>query len=497
MRRSLGRAAGVVVVAVLVGALCVVARRPAPLPRKQVLARIPARYAPNGFAVSDDLRHTALQERLPDGVRMILDGTPGPPYAFLSTRSFAPESDRLFYWATQKAAGRPDETSLVAAGTPYRVGVSRHEYLTFPPDGRRWAVLAAVPAEGDEPSPDDRRVFVLVDGREQGRWPDASVPQFSGDGAHAAWLVAEPAPVGEARRRLLVDGLPRAEFAADPGRCLPPIEADVEGARLPRYERVLYLSDGRLVALVRDGDGWTLWRDGAALRRYPVAFPASGSVIEVVDDFCPRQPAIASGSLAAAKRAPAMVWWERSDGRWRLVRDGEPVDDLTCERYWDLPQPVVSDDGGAWAYACVTGTPATGEEIRVVTPRARYGPYQAVWALALSDDGARVAYGASVGGDARAPWQVYADGVPYRPHYYSVWRPRFDPSGRHLAWEGLPTAGTRPALAIDGRNLARVDQLINGPFFLTPDWASWAVRHGRRLVRINLRLGAPRSSLAF
>jgi hypothetical protein len=491
MSRSMGRAAGAAVAVMLVISGC--SER---LPRKQVLARLPASWAPAGFAVSDDLRHYAFQERLTGGgVRMIQDGTPGPVYAFLSTRSFAPESDRLFSWATRRADGRRDETLLVAAGTPYPVGMSRHEFLTFPPDGSRWAVVAAVPPTGDEGPPGDRRVFVLVDGHEQGRWSDASVPAFSDDAAHVAWIVAEPAPAGEVHRRLLVDGAPRAEFAGVPGRCVPPLDADVEGAGLPRYERAFYLADGRLVALVRDGDGWALWRAGEVIRRYAVAFPASGAITEVVDDFCPRQPAIAGGSLVAARNAPTMVWWERADGRWRLVRDGERVDDLTCMRFWDLPPPVVSDDGKAWAYPCVTGTSASGDEVFVVTPRGRHGPYEAVWAITLSDDGNRVAYGASVGGDASAPWRVYADGVAYPPRYYSVWRPRFDPTGRHLAWEGLRVPGGRTALAIDGHDLVQVDQLINGPFFLAPGWASWAVRQGHRLARINLPLRARRRAL--
>ena len=86
---------------------------------------------------------------------------------------------------------------------------------------------------------------------------------------------------------------------------------------------------------------------------------------------------------------------------------------LDDQRYWDLPPPVVSDDGRAWAYPCVTGTSTGGDEIFVVTSRGRHGPYKAVWAITLSDDGSRVAYGATVDDDPSTPWQVYADGVPY------------------------------------------------------------------------------------
>src|SRR5262245_12672347 len=108
MRRSMGSAA---VAAALAGGLLFVmgCSEPPPwLPSKQVLSRLPAHWSPGGYAVSNDLEHYAFQERLADGVRMIEDGKPGPVYGFLNTRSFAPESDRLFYWAIQHASGGRD-----------------------------------------------------------------------------------------------------------------------------------------------------------------------------------------------------------------------------------------------------------------------------------------------------------------------------------------------------------------------------------------------------
>jgi hypothetical protein len=89
---------------------------------------------------------------------------------------------------------------------------------------------------------------------------------------------------------------------------------------------------------------------------------------------------------------------------------------------------------------------------------------------------------------------MYVDGVPFAPRYHAVWRPRFDPSGRHVAWEGIPTPGSRPILALDGRNLVRFDHLVAGPVYLQPGWVSWAVRQGRRIARINFPLD-PRNAL--
>jgi hypothetical protein len=149
---------------------------------------------------------------------------------------------------------------------------------------------------------------------------------------------------------------------------------------------------------------------------------------------------------------------------------------------------VLSRDGQSWAYACVTGVPVTGQEVLVVTPGARHGPYREVWGLALSDDGRRVAYGASPDGGTGSSWHIYADGVPYPAAFYATWRPRFDPSGTHLGWEAIPQQGARPVLGLGRRSLLRFDDLVDGPAYLKPGWVSWAVRNGRHLSRVNFPL---------
>lgn len=462
------------------------------LPRKTVLARMPPGYVPGSFAVSDDFAHAAYQVKTRQGVRMVRDGVSGPTYRSIVTRSFAPRTDRLFYWA--RGFG-PHETFLVENEHPHPVGASRHEYLVFTPDGRRWAVTAAVPASADgAPVPESARILVMADGVEQGRYPEATAPALSHDGRHLAYVVADAAPDGATRRRLLVDGEERRVFTGVAARCVAPVQVAGEGPMLPLHERVLYLSDGTLVALVRDGEGWVLERAGQPVATYAVSVPiqTENPVLEVRDEACRTSAAVASGSLTGATDAPVLAWWERVAGgpgeRWRLVRDGAPVDDLTCVRPWEAQAPVLTADGRAWVYACVTGVPVTGQEVLVVTPAARHGPYREVWGLALSDDGRRVAYGASPEGGLDATWRIFADGEPVSPPYYATWRPRFDPSGRHVGWEAITKPGGRLVLGIDERALVRFDDLIDGPANLARGWMSWAVRNGRRLSRVNLRL---------
>ena len=146
---------------------------------------MPEGYVEGSYAVSRDMAHAAYQVKTSQGVHMVRDGAAGPTYRHLMTRGFAPDSDRLFYWARGFA---PHETYLVENDRRYPVGYSRREYLVFTPDGRHWALTAGAPVPADDwPVPDEARVLVMTDGIEQGRYPDATVPALSADGLWIAW----------------------------------------------------------------------------------------------------------------------------------------------------------------------------------------------------------------------------------------------------------------------------------------------------------------------
>ncbi len=472
---------------VLVGALLGACDRPPPVPRKVQLARLPAKVVPGSWSVSSDLVHTAFQVHGTDGIHIVRDGLREADWQTVSTRSFAPNTDRLFYWVRA-----PDgTTALVADGQVVPVGLSRHEYLVFDPSGAHWAVVAAAPVVAGQAADPDARIVVVADGTVRGRHRDASVPAWSHDGAHLAWVAVEPAEGERSQMRLLVDGAVRHAADMTPGPCLPPVQTVPEGAGLPADARALFLSDGRVVALLRDGDGWGVFRNGERLAHFDANVPVSsgGPVLTVESEACRTAATVVTGSLVVAADAPVVAWWERvagSDDRWRVMIDGAPADDVTCVRPWEAQPPVLSSDGRSWAYPCFTRFDASGQDVDIVTRGGRYGPHVEIYGVVLSDDGRRVGYGAtaSAGGD----WTLYADGVAFPHHYYSIWRPRFDPSGRHLAWEGQHTRGGRGVVVLDGRDLASFDDLLDGPTFLAPDHVSWVVRRNRRLTRLTFPL---------
>lgn len=473
----------------MLAAIGIACSRVPEVPRKTHLTRLPFEYVPGTLVASTDLQHFAYLVREDGGTSAILDGVRGPTFESATMRSFAPGSSRLFYWAQL-----PSERLLVADGTAVPVGATHHLYLTFDDDGSRWAMVAGVPKPPGASDPDpDKRVMIVVDGAERGRWRDAAVPALTRDGAHLAYIVRE-GPGDATPLQLVVDGAARGTAPWGPGACITPYDLQVDGPRLPAWLRTIYLSDGRLVVLWRDGEGWAVVRDGERIGgpfAVNVPAPDDGPGFDVSSEACNAAAAIVSTSVVAAEKAPVVAWWERvadSGGQWRVVRDGVPVDDTLCLEAWTDYPPILTPDGKTVAYPCVTTrTPGGGRQMHYVVGSRRFGPYSDVWSGAVSDDGRRVAF-AAIDVVPGSRWAVYVDGVAAPPRYRGVWRPRFDPSGRHVAWEGLLDRSGRGALDLDGHDVARFDELVSGPSYEIPGHVSWVIRRARLLTRVSLPL---------
>jgi hypothetical protein len=198
---------------------------------------------------------------------------------------------------------------------------------------------------------------------------------------------------------------------------------------------------------------------------------------------------IAAPSLAVASDVPVAVWWERMPGeaeRWRVVRDGAPVDGMHCASYWGTQAPVLSGDGAHVAYVCPTpAEPQAPLGHRwVMLDGRRFGTHIETWTLGLSPDGTQVAYGAAESLPIMA-WRIMVNGMPRTPPEELVWRPRFSPDGRHVLWAGGPERG-RGRIAIDARTVTRFDDVLHGPEFPAPRTAVWVIRRGRKISRLEV-----------
>jgi hypothetical protein len=221
-------------------------------------------------------------------------------------------------------------------------------------------------------------------------------------------------------------------------------------------------------------------RDGERLASYPASVIGAQGVQVLGGEECRIAAAIVPTSFARASKAPVAAWWERLAGteeRWRAVRDGRPVDEHVCTRFWATHPPELSPDGRRVAYAC-----AVGSDVFLIADGVRHGPYADVWGIAWSEDGRHFLYGASDGGPERA-WAIYVDGVNRLPRRELVWRPRF---GTVLAWQAQRERSELAMLGIERRPLVRFDDVLWGPTFTSRRRVAWVIRRGRRLTRIEV-----------
>lgn len=456
---------------------------------KHRLTRLPSTYRTGGIAIADDGLSWISAVRTGEGVVDITTGAGRiGSYQETSPPAFTPIARLPFFWTLQK----PADTMQIGLFVKDRIvptPFARPTPVVLSRDGAHWAIAAAVGAVEALPS-EVTPMVVMVDGVERGRYHDTSKPAFSFDGQHVAWLAED-----EGRKlSLVVDGAVRRTYdapAPPPGHTVSePLHRSTMASEMALQYAVQYLSDGRILAIVRDRAGWTVERDGTALASYdfnPTSRPDNGA--PDIDPFALTN-AFTPESLAVADAAPVAIWWERLPGapvQWRVVRDGTPVDGVVCLSAWTGQQPIVSPDGQHVAYPCTTNDGADfGDPPRVyiVVDGRRFGPYVNIWGLRLSDDGAHAVWAAATSKDANAPWRYAIDGLLLKTEVNEAFRPRLDPTNRHLAWLGRQ--GKHLRFGLDDTPLGTVDEVLWGPKFVDTRTAAWVVRKKHTLVRVDV-----------
>ena len=482
------RASDVRVAALLALAVVTAACTRSPDPGARRLLDLPETLHGGTVAIAEDGKTWAFVETTPAGERIVARGFTGPLHARVARPQFAPRTNALYYWAKDPVGEDEHIVFAMPDGRTVPTDLSEPGPLVFSADGSRVAAAAirrdTVPGEtGSDGRPVIReRVVMLVDGVEIGRWARTSQPSFSPDGKHVAFVHEDE----DGRGAVVVDGEVRHEIAPVEGTCATAVMSTARTLHSVLTAR--WLPDGKLLALGRDRDGFSVYLDDERVASYPTTQHEGGSAFVVaLDDQCRVRPAIAPRSFRVAEKAPVAAWWERIAGnaeRWRVVRNGAPVDDVLCDAPWEGEPPQLSADGRQCAYACVTLHGPTSREVAVITPGGkRHGPYAGIWGISFDDDGEHVTWGASNGAPQRA-WSIYADGVPVVERAQAVFRPRFTPDGSRVVWEAQRSPRGRYTLGVGPRRLAAFDEVYWGPEFPTRDRVAWVVRRRQRIVRI-------------
>ncbi len=463
---------------VALAALCAGCRGGASAIEKTVLTRLPPRYLANSIVVSHDGKAFAFVEVTDDGRHRVVSshGT-GEVHEECSKVAFAPKSDRVFYW-TRDGGWEHPTIAMVADGTPVPTSFVATGEMVFSADGSRWfgGGVARRPADGTL-----GEITMFVDGAPVAHVTDPTLPVFSADGRRFAYLTAT-----ERRVSLVVDGTVQRTFEPPTAECGAAALRSAPELDLPLRHLVQFLPDGSLLVATRDREGWGVYIGDTRVASYARAN------FDLADEQCARTSAFVPRSLRVAEQAPAAFWWERVAGDaelWRVVRNGRPVDAITCIEPWLRHPPEPSRDGEHVTYACATAGPDDIKVVFIVKDGMRYGAYDDVWGIAPTKNGEHVAYGAALGSGER-PWRVYVDGQLRVDKLLGVWRPRLAEDGTALAWQASLEETNRGFFGIDGRRLATFDQVLWGPEFLPGDRVGWVIRRGRKLTRITVPIAS-------
>jgi hypothetical protein len=461
--------------------------RPRIVVHREPLVTLPEQTRKKSVFVSDDGTDAVFVLDEPAGQRVIHAGREDLPFREVMPPRMAPQTKHVFYWAIDEAPLNSKMIFLVADGVPILSDIARTGPLIFSKNGGRWA---AVGGEERLTSFDEHRpgpVWLWVDFRPYGPYADMSLPTFSPDGRHVAYLIEDDG----GQVVLVVDGMPQRTFEAPTVPASPPHKRETTGPNLTPQCGATYLSDGNLLILATDRDGWAVMRGDTRLASYRRTLwdnSRGTPVIDFGDDELNRAAGFLPSSVVTASAAPVAAWWERlagADERWRVVRDGQPVDGTICARHSAPEGPVISPDGTHVAYACGTAPETQPGQTYVIHDGTRYGPYADVWGIALSPDGRRVAFGADSGAPDGPPWFYVVDGRRGRLQFDRVFPPRFSPDGRHVAW--VAERRHRLVLFLDHQGYASSDDLVWAPTFALGKGLSWAVIRGRRISRVDVQ----------
>ncbi len=445
----------------------------------RTLVRLPETARRQTLAIGSDGVTYAYVERTTAGERVVHSAGADREYEEVSHPVLLRETQRRLYWAIDRKLGEED-LLLVDNGQETRTGFRQPNPFVISRNGTRWATAGNFAHEVAGPG-SAGKAAVYSNGELLGVYQDVSVPAIRSDGQEVAF-VAERA---DGSHVLVVNGKERRVFERPPAdKASPPLRMSERAPGLGQF-KLLYLTDGSLVTLAYDRDGWALYRNDTRLASFAHVLSLGGQVSFGFDQFR-TSPTILANSLNGADSAPVVAWWEKVPGeesKWRLNRDGKPENTI-CEHYWEFMPPMLSDDGQHLAYPCYRGLPVSPDvPADFVVDGKRWGPFYSVWGVAFDPAGERVAFAASR--EPRGKWSYLIDGLAFPLAYDEAWRPRFSPDGRHLAWEARHKQ--KVVAVVDGDSVYSFDTILWGPEFPQPDTVAWVVRRGDRVNRVEAR----------
>lgn len=327
-------------------------------------------------------------------------------------------------------------------------------------------------------------VIIIADGKEIGRYQDACIPSFSPDSKHLAYLAEDDTN----DISLFVDGKKEKSYSKPEVKCSFVFNAYMIGPNMNILFSCKYLSDGRLLILTQDKNGWVVYKNSEVLETYLQNVWGGGQLRTYKFGEYKTTQSIVAWSLTTAEESPTAIWWERLLGeeeRWRIVKDGKPVDSIVCTDSWHSQRPVVSANGLHCGYVAITkASSSESKDIHTIIDGKKYGPYDNIWGITFTNDGKHFAYLATEPNEKR--WSVFLDGKPLSSKYESGSAPILSYDGVHIAWKEYRES--KVAISMDGNELALEDKVVWGPRFEGTEKVSWIIIEDNRILRRSFTL---------
>jgi len=453
--------------------------------KERTLGQLRSDYVDGSLAFAHDGSHFAYICGPQGRQQMIVGDSPGAVVVFCSVPRFSPMSNDLYYVAI---TGAPDQlkVSLIAGGktipTDFTPGTG---YFVFSDDGRHYSAVGGKQFGGGQNVKPDGET-VIMDGKVIGAYKKVSAPVFSSDGTHYAFISLND----DDTMSVWVDAKIQQSFKTPEVPCAG-IYAWIES-------EMHFMPNGSLSYLVRDEHGWSIYLDDKRLASYGViSYVNSYSVFTMgydakytnklsggsLSDRYAKDTQIMLDSFTAARNAPIISWWARSFGvkdEWRILVNGKPVDKYVWLHSTVRNPPKLSSDGKHIAYSAAQPS-ASDSGNYLVHDGNKYGPYDSIWAVAISDDGSHVAYAAKATKDSKL-WYAYMDGNKLDEPFTSLYGTQFAAESSEVAWTGERDG--KSFAVVNGIPVASGDARLFGPVFGVDGNPKWILRRGNDLVEI-------------
>jgi hypothetical protein len=176
--------------------------------------------------------------------------------------------------------------------------------------------------------------------------------------------------------------------------------------------------------------------------------------------------------------------------RWRLVKDGQPIDDNLATDWWSSQRPVISNDGSRCGYVLWDDP-----DISAVINGTKSAPFKNVWGITLPSAAERGRFKSAFAASDGSEWSFVVNGTPDSAKFTSAYAPTIAIDGSHLVCRAK--RDNSQWLVVDQVAVDGVQNVISGPMFLNrsmqvnpaaPTNVIWVVQEGKELFRVTSSL---------